>query len=60
MSVLSGSIGSMMIKMDGRCCERNSWMDGARASSEHAFQLYMVNGDGMEQAGDGWLILHAG
>ena len=34
-------------------------MDGARASSEHAFQLYTVKGDGMAAVALARLVLHA-
>ncbi len=51
MRIASVIIGSMMMSMDGRCWSKNSCTDGARASSEHAFQLYTVKGEGMDGEG---------
>ena len=47
--VVSVIIGSIMISTEGRCCNKNSCTEGARASSEHAFQLHTVKGEGREE-----------
>jgi hypothetical protein len=49
MRVVSVIMGSMMISTEGRCCSKKSCTEGARASSEHAFQLHTVKGEGKEE-----------